>query len=221
MLMLRNWIIPLVLAAVPVSLAAEPVVLSVRIIDSKTGEPVGNARVIVNHGAASKPSSADMVQENRQFRPKSLVVARGSEVNFPNRDTTQHHVYSFSPAKVFNLELFADQPEDPILFDETGVVEIGCNIHDRMQAFILVTDSALTAKTDASGMAIISLPADTENSGELSLSLWHQRLSNPAHTVDSTISFPVSDPVELTLDLTPERKDAGRLDGLQKRYRDL
>jgi plastocyanin len=221
MLMLKNWIIPLVLAAFRVSLAAEPVVLSVRITDNSTGEPVGDARVIVNHGAAAKPSSADMVQENRQFRPKSLVVARGSEVNFPNRDTTQHHVYSFSPAKVFNLELFADQPEAPILFDKTGVVEIGCNIHDQMQAFILVTDSALTARTDGSGMATISMPADTANSGELSLSLWHQRLSNPARALDFTISFPASDPVELMLDLAPERKETGRLDGLQKRYRDL
>jgi len=117
MLMLRNRIIPL----------------------------VGDARVIVNHGAAAKPSSADMVQENRQFQPKSLIVARVSQVNFPNRDTTQHHVYSFSPAKVFNLELSADQPDASILFE----------------------------KTEASGMATISLPADTASSGELSLSLWH------------------------------------------------
>jgi plastocyanin len=219
--MLRNWIIPLVLTAVPVNLAAEAVVLSVQITDSKTGEPVGDARVIVNHGAPAKPSSADMVQENRQFQPKSLVVARGSHVNFPNLDTTQHHVYSFSPAKIFSSELFADQPEAPILFDKTGVVEIGCNIHDKMQAFILVTDSALNAQTDASGMATISLPADTPRSGELSLSLWHQRLTNPAHAVDLTISFPASDSIELTLDLAPERKETGRLDGLQKRYRDL
>jgi plastocyanin len=219
--MLKNWITLLAMAIFPMSVAAEPANLSFRIIDSQTGAPVENARIIINHGAAPEPASAEMVQQNRQFQPISLVVAQGSEVNFPNRDNTQHHVYSFSPAKVFNIELYADQPDAPILFDKTGVVEVGCNIHDRMQGFILVTDSTLTGQTDAAGMADISVPSDLTGTGELSVSLWHQRLTNATRTVDMTLALPASGPMELALDLMPEREEAGRLDGLQKRFRDL
>lgn len=219
--MSTNWIALLALAILPLSFTAEASTLSIRIVDASTGEPVPDARVIVNHGAKPEPSDSEMVQENRRFQPGSLVVARGSTVNFPNRDATQHHVYSFSPAKVFNIELFADQPEAPILFDKTGVVEVGCNIHDRMQGFILVTDSRLTAQTDNDGLASITLPADVSGMDQLSLSLWHQRLPNATRTVDIIASVQPTDPLELTLELTPEPEKDGRLDGLQQRFRDL
>lgn len=219
--MLRNRIAPLLLALMPWSLAAEPTTLTVRVIDSQTSKPVADARVIVNHGPTAEPSSAEMEQSNRQFQPKSLLVSTGSEVNFPNRDATQHHVYSFSPAKTFNLQLFKDQPESPVVFDKSGVVEVGCNIHDRMQGFILVTNSTLTARTDASGMASVSLPADVAEASELSLSLWHPRLDDVSKKVDFILGLPTQSPVELALVLTPEPKNTGRLDGLQRRYQDL
>jgi len=203
------------------SLTAEASTLSVAIVDSQTGQPVEGARIIVNHGTDAEPSEFEMVQKNRQFQPKSLVVATGSDVNFPNRDTTQHHVYSFSPAKVFNIELFADQPEAPIQFDKTGVVEIGCNIHDQMQGFILVTDSALTAQTDTAGMALVELPESTTGLTELGVSVWHPRLTNTTRTVDFVIDFAASDSTKLSVELAPERREAGRLDGLQQRFRDL
>lgn len=219
--MLKNRIAPLLFAVMPWGLAAEPVMLMVQVVDSETGKPVADARVIVNHGPVAEPSSAEMEQKNRQFQPGSLLVSTGSEVNFPNRDATQHHVYSFSPAKVFNLELFADQPDAPVVFDQAGVVEVGCNIHDQMQGFILVTDSVLTARTEATGMASISLPAEVAENDELSVSLWHPRLENATQTVDFTVSLPASGPAELALDLAPEPEKTGRLDRLQKRFQDL
>ncbi len=209
------------LALAPWGLAAEPQALTVRVIDSQTQQPVADARVLVNNGPTAEPSGFEMAQKNRQFQPGSLVIPRGSEVNFPNLDNTQHHVYSFSPAKAFNLELFADQPDAPVVFDKTGVVEVGCNIHDRMQGFIIVTESALSANTDDSGLARVSLPADNDLSDQVSVSIWHPRLTNANRTANFTVSLIASDPAELALDLAPEGKKAGRLDGLQKRYRDL
>lgn len=211
----------LCLALAPLDLAAEPQTLSVRVIDSQSNEPVADARVLVDGGPAAEPSSFEMAQKNRQFQPGSLVIPRGSEVNFPNLDSTQHHVYSFSPTKSFNLELFADQPDAPVIFDKTGVVEVGCNIHDQMQGFIIVTESALISRTDNSGLATISLPEDNDFSDQLNVSVWHPRLTNTNRTANFTVSLTASDPAELALDLAPESSKAGRLDGLQKRYRDL
>jgi plastocyanin len=220
-MMFMNRIGPLLLCFVPWGMVAEPLTMSLRLVDGQTGKPVADARIILNNGPAAEPASAEMIQKNRQFRPGSLVVARGSEVNFPNRDTTQHHVYSFSPAKTFNLELFADQPDAPVVFDKTGVVEVGCNIHDQMQGFILVTDSSLTAQTNASGLASFSLPAGMADRETISLSLWHPRLQDGTETVEYTVSLPVTNPVELSLDLAQARRESSRLDGLQQRFRDL
>ncbi|MDI9243749.1 methylamine utilization protein [Marinobacter sp. CHS3-4] len=194
--------------------------LSITVMDARTGDPVADARIIATNGPPASPVSTEMVQKNRQFQPHTLLVAKGSEVNFPNKDATQHHVYSFSPAKSFNLELFADQPEAPIVFDKTGIVEVGCNIHDQMQGFIVVTDSDLTAQTDDTGNASLSLP-ETLATGDLKLQLWHPRLTDVTQMVELTLNLPSDNPVELTLELSPEPPKTGRLDSLQNRYRDL
>lgn len=209
----------LVLVSLPVT--AAPSMLLVEVIDRRSGEAVENARIMVNDGPAAEPVSVEIVQKNRQFQPEVLIVPKNSEINFPNLDATQHHVYSFSPAKVFELELFAGKPEAPVVFDKTGVVEIGCNIHDNMQGFILVTDSSVTALTDVSGKARLSLTDTLTTGSELNLSLWHPRLTDNTRTLDFAIDLPATAPVQLSLDLAPAPAKTGRLDGLQKRFQDL
>ena len=219
--MLKAIKVALALVLVPWQLAAEPMELSLYITDELSGEAAEGTRVIVNHGPRPQPVTAEMTQENRQFQPHVLVVPQDSTVNFPNRDVTQHHVYSFSKAKVFDIELFSGQPTEPVVFDKVGVVEVGCNIHDHMQGFILVTDSGLTAQADETGQALISLP-DTVNRGEkISLSLWHPRLKDNTQTVDVVVTADPETRPQLQLHLEPKPDTSGRLDRLQQRYRDL
>ena len=80
-------------------------------------------------------------QRQHQFHPFVLVVPVGANVSFPNFDPTRHHVYSFSPAKRFELKLFARDQSRSVRFDKPGVVALGCNIHDQMSAFIDVVDT--------------------------------------------------------------------------------
>lgn len=87
----------------------------------------------------SKPAVMD--QKNRQFVPRLLVVQTGTAVRFPNSDNVRHQVYSFSPAKKFQLPLYEGTPASPVVFDRAGVVVLGCNIHDRMSAQIVVVDT--------------------------------------------------------------------------------
>jgi hypothetical protein len=65
----------------------------------------------------------------------------GTSVHFPNRDSVRHHVYSFTPAKKYELKLYTGTPANPVVFDRAGVVPLGCNIHDRMSAHIVVVDT--------------------------------------------------------------------------------
>lgn len=93
-----------------------------------------------------------MDQKNRQFVPRLLVIQTGTAVNFPNSDNVRHQVYSFSPSRKFQLPLYEGTPAQPIVFDKAGVVALGCNIHDRMSARIVVVDTphfAISAKGHA------------------------------------------------------------------------
>lgn len=119
------------------------------------------------------------MQKSLQFQPFVSVVPVGSTVSFPNFDPTKHHVYSFSPAKIFELKLFARDQSRSVRFDKPGVIALGCNIHDSMSAFIVVTDSAWTAITDARGVArFADVPAVPSG-----MTVWHPYLRAPGNQV--------------------------------------
>ncbi|HYU26358.1 MAG TPA: methylamine utilization protein [Thermoanaerobaculia bacterium] len=98
---------------------------------------------------------AVMEQKNRAFIPHVLAVQTGTTVRFPNLDDVQHHVYSFSSAKPFQLPLYKGNPPNPVVFEKAGVVTLGCNIHDQMSAYIVVVDTPYFEKTAANGRAAL------------------------------------------------------------------
>lgn len=143
-------------------------------VKNAAGQPLVDAVVAVElRGKPSRTTTAkaEMGQRDRQFTPQLLVIQTGTAVNFPNFDTVRHHVYSFSPTKTFEIKLYAGTPAAPVAFDKPGVATLGCNIHDRMSARIVVVDTPLFARTDAKGQATLELPA-----GEHELQLWHASL---------------------------------------------
>ncbi|OAN88365.1 hypothetical protein A8B84_07015 [Marinobacter sp. EhC06] len=196
--------------------------LSVTVSLDGSNEPVANAVVSVDSARPGTPVSAEIYQKDRAFHPHVLVVPVGSSVDFPNRDNTQHHVYSFSPAKTFNIELYADRPAAPIVFDKPGIVELGCNIHDHMQGFVVVTDTASVGQTDASGQVTLSIaPQGTESSQDkVTIEIWHPRLPDNTRPVTREIERG-SEPAIVALNLEPEPSAEGSLDRLQQRFREL
>ncbi|KQV50434.1 hypothetical protein ASC95_13745 [Pelomonas sp. Root1217] len=127
-------------------------------------------------GRTGKTSSAkaEMGQRDRQFTPQLLVVQTGTAVNFPNFDTVRHHVYSFSPIKVIDIKLYSGTPAELIVFDKPGVATLGCNIHDRMSAHIVVVDTPTFGRTDDKGQVAFDLPA-----GEHVVRSWHGGQKSP------------------------------------------
>ncbi len=166
-----------------VSAGAVPWVVQVR---NAAGAPLANAVVAVQiDGQATKAgpqTTAQMAQRAREFDPHVLVVQTGTAVSFPNFDTVRHHVYSFSATKTFDIKLYAGTPAKPVVFDNPGVATLGCNIHDRMSAHIVVVDTPLFARSDDAGAARFDLPA-----GDHVLLFWHAKLgattlqSKPLH----------------------------------------
>lgn len=206
------------LAALFACLPAAAAELMVRVEDAD-GRPVPGA-VVSLHSEATRPAPgrAVMDQRNTAFEPGVLVVQAGTAVSFPNSDTVRHQVYSFSPAKPFELPLYSGTPPEPVVFDRPGIVVVGCNIHDGMIGWIVVLDSPLHARTGADGEARLQAPA-----GDYALRAWHPRLEG------EPVSRPVAVPGEggaqvVPLALAappPERRGNERLRALQDRLRSL
>jgi plastocyanin len=184
--MVRSFLVALALASAASALAAAP--LSVRVVDA-SGRPVRDAVVtLYPAGTAARPPRPGgrfvVSQQSLQFHPFLTVVPVGSDVSFPNFDPTKHHVYSFSPAKKFELKLFAKDQSRTVHFDKPGVVALGCNIHDQMSAFIVVTDSAWTARTNAQGVVTF---ADAPHAAGR-VTVWHPYLRAPGGQLQQGVS---------------------------------
>ena len=158
--------------AADTSLSATPTI-SIYVSDAN-GEPVKDMVLTLtpNFTLASTPQREEepaiMNQIDKQFAPHVLVVQSGTDISFPNADNLFHHVYSFSPTKQFELKLYKEFTAEPLRFEQAGIVDIGCNIHDWMLGYIVVTDSPFFAKTNEEGVMNVSLPV-----GEYSVMTWH------------------------------------------------
>lgn len=162
--------------ATAVTLSAHAGIVSVAVTDA-AGRPLSDAVVLLEPTAgkaAVKPMvGVEIAQAKRQFQPRVTLVTVGSRVNFPNFDTVRHHVYSFSKARTFEIKLYAGVPAEPVLFDKPGIAVLGCNIHDRMAAWVVVADTPWNALAGADGIARI---ADAPPGG-YTLSVWHPALA--------------------------------------------
>jgi plastocyanin len=149
------------------------------LVKTAKGDVVPDAVVsLVPLDAPVPPVAADarveIEQEGQEFEPFVTVVQAGTRVVFPNRDTVQHHVYSLSKAKKFELPLYNPGQKESVVFDVPGLVTVGCNIHDWMISHLVVVPTPWFAKSDAKGAATITAPA-----GRYRLELWHPRLAAP------------------------------------------
>lgn len=141
------------------------------VVRDQLGNPLSDAvieQVAIKNNEYTPLPVAVMDQVNKQFSPTVLIVQQGQLVDFPNSDDIRHHVYSFSPAKVFDIKLYAGQPEKPEKFDTSGVVVLGCNIHDSMVGYIYVAKNHRATKTNHQGMATLN-----DVIYPLSLTIWH------------------------------------------------
>ena len=184
--MARNFLLFAAGLGLTAPLSAAP--LAVRVVDA-SGRPVRDAVVtLYPAGSAARAPSAGgrflVSQQNLQFHPFLTIVPVGADVSFPNLDPTKHHVYSFSPAKRFELKLFARDQSRTVRFDKAGVVALGCNIHDAMSAFIVVTDSAWTARTNAQGIAAFGNAPNAPGR----VTVWHPFLRAPGGTLQQAIA---------------------------------
>jgi plastocyanin len=175
----------LLLALAPACATAATVKVQVQ---DAAGRPLPDAVVFLESpeaAAAVKPTAAaEIAQVNQQFLPMVNVVAVGTSVQFPNRDTVRHHVYSFSPTKTFEIKLYAGKPANPVLFDRPGIAVLGCNIHDKMTGWVVVVETPYYGRAGGDGQVELNNVAP----GTYHLRTWAAQLPPGAPAADQALT---------------------------------
>lgn len=194
---------PAVLLLLATALSAPAAEYSCTLTSNK-GEPVADAVVsLIPLDAAPPPApanaSVEIAQQGQEFTAYVTAVQAGTKVVFPNRDTVQHHVYSLSKPKKFELPLYNPGEAESLVFDLPGLVTVGCNIHDWMITHLVVVPTPWFAKSGLQGPVKINAPA-----GRYRLEIWHPRGTATARELTLADSAPVQEAIILTL--KPDRR---------------
>ena len=149
-----------------------------------------------------------MDQRNLEFVPQVLPVLAGATVDFPNNDKVDHNVFSMSRTKKFNLGSYTAGESKSVVFDKPGIVELRCDVHAEMAAYILVMKNPYFAVTDKQGQFKIPDSSHLEQTGltgvkdlppgKYFIKSWHQKLKSQKRAV----VVPENGDVTIQLDLT-------------------
>ncbi|MBI1181486.1 MAG: hypothetical protein GC201_13095 [Alphaproteobacteria bacterium] len=191
----------LLLGSVVSARAAQAVVT----VTDDQGAPIEHAVVSLTspdpalNGPPGKGAVAVMAQQDKQFVPHVLPVRVGTTVSFPNHDDFRHQVYSFSPAKTFQISLYSGDEDKREVFDKPGVVALGCNIHDTMLGYIYVLETGNFAVTGADGVAVV----DGLQPGPYRINVWHPRQRAPLAGQEVTVTADAGVTASYTMSLKP------------------
>jgi plastocyanin len=172
-------------------------------VTNERGQTVPDAVVYAiapnRDGAAKRQAVID--QRDKEFVPYVTALQVGTSVLFPNSDNIRHHVYSFSPAKKFELPLYSGIPAEPVVFDKVGFVTLGCNIHDWMIAYVAVLPTPYFQVTGTEGHASLNnIPA-----GSYTVEVWQPSLKGTPEKFAQHVDLGGgTKQLSFTLDLKPD-----------------
>ncbi len=145
---------------------------------------------------ASMPSQQVVTRQSRFF-PQVMTVTSGTEVKFPNMDSIQHNVFSLTPGHRFDLGLYGQGEGESHRFIGSGMVELFCNLHPNMAAFMLVLETPYFTTPDQDGVFTLSdLPL-----GPGELVVWNYRATDLFERQEMNLST-YNEPLSLNVDIT-------------------
>ena len=183
----------------PVPSRPRPAARAVGTLVGKVTGGGGEAVVYIEDVTGNARGVATMNQLNKQFSPGVLVVAKGTKIEFPNRDAIFHNVFSVTPDNSFDLGSYRQGSSRSVTTTRPGVITVYCNLHPQMIGYILVTPSTLYVQTAADGtFRLPNVPI-----GHHRVAVWAPNAKPVTSEIDVTESEPV------TVDLALVRGHAG------------
>lgn len=215
----------LIAAIITIGAACAPVAFgaaaSIRVeIKDPKGAPIADAvasLVPLDAAPTLTPPAEPVVvtQSGEEFDPFVTAIMVGTRILFPNEDKVQHHVFSQSKAKRFEIPLYRKgSAETPVLFDQPGVVALGCNIHDWMLAYVVVLPTPYFAKSGTDGL----VPLASVPPGRYRLDVWHPRIAAMV-TRDVTVGASDQATQVISVMLKPDRRIRRAPEGAAGSYR--
>jgi plastocyanin len=130
-------------------------------------------------------------QRNQIFIPHTVVILRGTTVDFKNSDHVAHNVYwpsiNGNKALRHNMTVVSPGNVKSFQFDNLGAAQLFCNLHVEMAGYIVVVPTPYFALTGYDGtFTIKDVP-----SGTYTLKTWSEDGKPTTQTVtltDATVS---------------------------------
>ena len=193
-----------------ISVAAYSAEITISVMDQKSNAVIdGYVELYALSGTeVATPATGTIDQIDKEFTPLVSAVPVGSTVFFPNSDNIQHQIYSFSKSKPFDLPLFAKNDTQKVVFENAGIIHMGCNIHDWMLSFLYVYESKFFGQTNNRGNISFSDLPD----GDYELRVWSPRLKNNRKAVTQTISIPQTTTITQTIKVRKKIRRKPRLE---------
>lgn len=130
--------------------------------------------------APDPTESAWLTQRGQRFEPGVIGISVGGTVGFPNEDAIFHNVFSYSKTNKFDLGYYGKGKSKSVRFNKPGLVQVFCDIHSNMAAYIYVVDTPYVTQPDSDGAyRITDIPP-----GRYTLNTWHPTRGSQTRTVE-------------------------------------
>ncbi|MFI5396097.1 MAG: carboxypeptidase regulatory-like domain-containing protein [Candidatus Binatia bacterium] len=173
MSLVRVWLVTLCMigwGALGAQAADTAIVKGRVVLPPDSGSPQDTIIYLEGHIGTPTPNTATLDQRDQTFVPHVLAVVQGGTVQFLNSDPLFHSVFAASSAKHFDLGMFGRGERRSVQFDKPGLVELRCNVHPSMRAYILVVENNYFTAPDKEGnFQIRAIPP-----GRYKLRAWHE-----------------------------------------------
>lgn len=127
----------------------------------------------------STPVKVEMDQKGCAFAPRVVLVPAGGTVEFLNSDRLLHNLHSASRE---NPTFNRTQPRGrviPVTFSKPEFVQVNCDLHSWMRAWVVVADHPFYALSNDAGEFVLSnVPP-----GKYVLQIWQEALGTTSRDV--------------------------------------
>ena len=146
----------------------------------------------IKKGKKMEAKKVAMDQNGCEYKPHVLAMAAGSSVDILNPDGILHNVHSYSKANSpFNMAQPKFKKTITVKVDKPEVINLKCDVHGWMNAWLFVAANPYFSVTDNSGsFKLTDVPAGTYN-----VEVWHETLGKASQKVtvkakaDTKVSF--------------------------------
>ncbi len=150
-------------------------------------EEVSNGRlanVVVTVAGTSVPKPGPKTitidQQQCRYHPHVQAASPGSTLEILNSDPMLHNIHGrMGSQTLFNLAMPIKGQKIPRKLPTSGLVDVRCDVHSWMQAWVIVTDEPFAVSGKDGAFEIKDLPA-----GAYTVTAWHEKLGKTTQQVN-------------------------------------